>query len=80
MNENKSLKIRNILSIALVVLYAAGMLCMFLNAMQLGLLLWTLSTAGGLAVMYRLKAEEKKAAEAERLRKAAEGEDEKPCE
>ena len=54
---------------------AKSILCIVLIAFPIGLALWAVSLVGGLAVLYRIRAEENKAAEAERLRKAAEGED-----
>ena len=66
---------KSILCIVLIVCYTVGMVCMFVNAFPIGLALWAVSLVGGLAVLYRIRVEENKAAEAERLRKAAEGED-----
>ena len=66
---------KSILCIVLIVCYAVGMICMFVNAFPIGLALWAVSLVGGLAVLYRIRVEENKAAEAERLRKTAEGED-----
>lgn len=71
---------RSILCIVLVVCYVVGMLYMLFGAFPIGLLLWVLSTVGGIAVLYSIRNAERKAAEAERLKKAAEGEDEETCE
>lgn len=57
-------RIRNIICIALVVCYIAGLLCMFLNALAAGLALWALSTIGGVAALFHIRnAEEKTAAQ-----------------
>ncbi len=59
-NQLKSLK--NIVCIVLVIFYIAGMLCMFLNNFPLGFPLFTLSTLGGMGVLYYIKRQEEKAA------------------
>ncbi|MEE1199378.1 MAG: hypothetical protein U0L09_01885 [Christensenellales bacterium] len=71
---------RSIISLILVICYGAGLLCMLLNAFPIGLALWSISTIGGLAVMYHLRVEENKKAEAERLRKIAENDGDESCE
>lgn len=79
-NKQSLRRVRNVICLLLVACYVAGMLCMLLNAFPIGLALWVISTAGGLAVMYHIKIEENKIAEAERLKKAAEGSEDEPCE
>lgn len=72
---NKNQRIRNLLCIALVALYAVGLLCMFLDALNAGLALWVVSTIGGIAALYHIRnREEKEAFERDR------NEDDKPCE
>lgn len=67
---------KSILCMVLVLLYAAGMVCLILNQVEIGMLLWTLSLLGSAAVLYHFKRKRDQAAEAERLRRAAEGEPE----
>ena len=71
---------KSILCIVLIVCYAVGMVCMFVNAFPIGLALWAVSLVGGLAVLYRIRVEKNKAAEAERLKKAGEDGDDEACE
>lgn len=76
---------RSVLCIVLIACYVIGMLCMFIDALPIGLSLWTISLVGSLAVLYKIKIDENKAAEDECLRKAAEGSDDEdgedqPCE
>lgn len=78
MNHNH--RARSILCIVLVACYAIGMACMLLNAFPIGLMLWVISTVGGLAMLYHIKEKERKAAEAERLKKESESGDDKACE
>jgi len=59
-NQLKSMK--NIMCIVLVILYAAGLLCMFLNNFPAGFLLFTVSTLGGMGMLYYMKKLEEKAA------------------
>ena len=56
------------------------MVCMVVNAFPIGLALWAISLVGGLAVLYRIRVEENKAAEAERLKKVGEDGDDEACE
>lgn len=67
---------KSILCIVLILMYAAGMVCLILNKVELGMLLWTISLLGSLAVLYHFKRKRDQAAEAERLRRAANGESE----
>ena len=69
---------KGILGLILVLFYAAGMLCLILNAVPAGMLLWTVSLLGSCAYLYHFKRDQQ--AEAERLRRAANGEDESQCE
>lgn len=66
-------QLRNILCIGMVILYAAGLICFFLGAMEQGFALWGISTVGGFLLLYFIRkrredAEEKKS------------EDDSPCE
>ena len=64
-------RIRAIICLVLVICYAIGMLCMFIDAFAIGVALWAVSLVGGFAVLYSIKTAERKAAEAERIRKEA---------
>lgn len=78
MNTNH--RARSILCIVLVALYVIGMACMLLNAFSIGLALWVVSTVGGIAVLYHIKDKERRAAEAERIKKESESGDDESCE
>lgn len=80
MNKQNNNRARSILCIALVACYAVGMVCMLLNAVPLGLILWAASTVGGLAVLYNIKDKERRASEAERMKKESEAGDDEACE
>ena len=71
---------KGILGLILVLFYAAGMLCLILNAVPAGMLLWTVSLLGSCAYLDHFKRKRDQQAEAERLRRAANGEDESQCE
>lgn len=43
---------KSILCLVLILLYAAGMICLILNAFTLGMFLWTVSLLGSIAVLY----------------------------
>lgn len=78
--KNNTKRIKSIVCIILIACYAIGMLCMFIDAFAFGVALWAVSLVGGLAVLYGVRNEERKAAERERLEKAAKGGDDEPCE
>lgn len=71
---------KGILGLILILFYAAGMLCLILNAVPAGMLLWTVSLLGSCAYLYYFKVKRDRQAEAERLRRAAGGEDDSSCE
>ena len=73
-------RVKSIVCIALIVCYVVGMLCMFIDAFAFGVALWAVSLAGGLAVLYGVRNEERKAAELERLEKVAKGGEDETCE
>lgn len=77
---NMNHRARSILCLVLVACYVVGMACMLLNAFSLGLILWVVSTVGGLAVLYHIKDRERRAAEAERLKKESERGEDEACE
>lgn len=68
----KNLNKRNVICIALVVCYVAGLLCMFLNQLNAGLALWAISTVGGFFALYHIRSAEEKA---EAQKEAKNGED-----
>ncbi len=43
---------KSILCMVLILLYAAGMLCLIFNAVSVGMFLWTVSLLGSIAVLY----------------------------
>lgn len=69
---NKRL-LRSLLCIVMVVLYAAGLLCFFLSALEAGFALWAISTVGGFLLLYFIRERDETADQ----KKA---EDEPPCE
>ena len=62
---------RSLLCIGLVICYAAGMVCMLLDAFPIGLMLWAISTVGGLGALHWIRVSEEKTQESE---------DDQPCE
>lgn len=59
-------KLRSILSLILVALYAAGLIAMLASSVQLALILWVVSTLGGIGLLYWIHTEnERRKAEAE---------------
>lgn len=45
-------RVRAIVALMLVVLYIAGLIAMFVSSVQLGLILWVVSTLGGVGLLY----------------------------
>ena len=76
MNHNRY--IRSIVCIVLIVLYIAGLLCMFFSAPSQGIALWVLSTVGGLFALYYIRSKEEKDA-AQDAQHSGDGDDQ-PCE
>ena len=73
---NRNQRIRNIVCIVLVALYAIGLVCMFLNAFGVGLALWVASTVGGMAALFHIRNKEEKDA----FERGKGDGDDKPCE
>lgn len=74
-------RIRSIVCIFLVVCYALGLVCLFLNQTQAGLALWVFSTVGGLVVLFHIKNREaKEQAMKEAAEKQAKDGENKSCE
>ena len=65
---------RNIVCVALVALYFAGLVCMFCGRLGAGIALWAVSTVGGFAALYHIRNRQEKDA----ARKQAD--EDKPCE
>lgn len=63
----KSNPIRSVLAILLVALYAAGLIAMFMGSVRAGLILWTVSTLGGIALLFWLRELKKRAEDAEKI-------------
>ena len=59
-------RLRAFTALLLVVLYIAGLVAMFASSVQLGLILWVISTLGGGGMLYWLHTREKKGEEAAR--------------
>ena len=54
------IRFRRFIAVALVVLYAIGLLLLFFGFVQPALVLWIISTAGGILLLYLLKKKEEK--------------------
>lgn len=55
---------RTIVCLVLTVMYALGLVLMLAKQMDLGLLLWGVSTVGGMGVLYYINKKEKAAKQA----------------
>lgn len=55
---------RTIICLVLTVMYALGLVLMLAKQMDLGLLLWGVSTVGGMGVLYYINKKEKAAKQA----------------
>jgi len=64
-------RLRAIAALALVALYALGLVAMMTGRVQLALILWVVSTLGGIGLLYWIRTVTKRKEEAE---KAARGE------
>ena len=58
-------RLRAAVSLVLVALYAAGLIAMFASSVQTGLILWVVSTLGGIGLLYWIHTVEKRQAEPE---------------
>ena len=58
-------RLRAAVSLVLVALYAAGLIAMFASSVQTGLILWVVSTLGGIGLLYWIYTVEKRQAEPE---------------
>lgn len=57
-------RLRSITALVLVALYIAGLIAMFMSQVQLGLILWVVSTLGGGGMLYWLHTRNKHREEA----------------
>ena len=62
-------KIRAGLSLILVALYAVGLIAMLAGQFRLGLILWVISTLGGIGLLYWIREMNKRAEDAEKIAK-----------
>lgn len=51
--------LRSVISLALVAMYVLGLIAMLTSRIQLGLILWVVSTLGGIGLLYWIKTAEK---------------------
>ena len=68
MNDKNDLfrKLRAVAAIALVALYAAGLVAMLTSRVQLALILWVVSTLGGIGLLYWIRTMNKRKEDAEK--------------
>ena len=69
MNDQLRKRMRTILSLVLVVLYLIGLVVMITGSFQAGVYLWMISTLGGIGLLYWIRTQERKKAEAEQISK-----------
>ena len=68
-------RLRAVAALILVALYVAGLIAMLMSNVQLGVILWVISTLGGIGLLYWIKTVKKGAEEAARAEDAPSGED-----
>lgn len=51
--------LRSVVSLALVAMYVVGLVAMLTSRVQLGLILWVVSTLGGIGLLYWIRTAEK---------------------
>lgn len=66
-------QLRNMMCIIMVIVYAAGLVCFFMSAVEAGLGLWAISTVGGFLLLHFIR-------EREEAKAQEKPEDEPPCE
>lgn len=59
-------RLRSIVAILLVVLYAAGLVAMLTSRVQVALILWVVSTLGGIGLLYWIHTMNKRREDAEK--------------
>ena len=69
-SECQARQIRKVICLILVAMYLVGLVMMIAAAFQVGLILWVVSTLGGIVLLFWMRAMEKRAADA---KAAAEG-------
>lgn len=60
-------RLRSIVAILLVVLYAAGLVAMLTSRVQVALILWVVSTLGGIGLLYWIHTMNKRREDAEKF-------------
>ena len=68
MNDRNALlrKVRAIVALALVALYVLGLMAMLTSRVQLALILWVVSTLGGIGLLYWMRTVTRRKEEAEK--------------
>ena len=68
MNDRNALlrKVRAIVALALVALYVLGLVAMLTSRVQLALILWVVSTLGGIGLLYWMRTVTRRKEEAEK--------------
>ena len=68
MNDRNALlrKLRAIVALALVALYVLGLVAMLTSRVQLALILWVVSTLGGIGLLYWMRTVTRRKEEAEK--------------
>lgn len=66
-------RLRGAAALVLVVLYAAGLVAMLASNVQLALILWVVSTLGGIGLLYWIKTVKKAEEEAAKAQGAEDG-------
>jgi len=60
-------RLRTVLSLLLVGLYAAGLVAMLAGGFQAGLYLWGISTLGGIGLLYWVRTRERREEDADKI-------------
>ena len=57
--DSQKRALRSVVSLALIAMYVLGLVAMLTSRVQLGLILWVISTLGGIGLLYWIKTAEK---------------------
>ena len=63
-------KVRSIVALILVALYVLGLVAMLASRVQLGLILWVVSTLGGIGLLYWIRQQRERKEAEEKARQA----------
>ena len=63
-------KVRSVLAILLVALYIAGLVAMLASQVRLALILWVVSTLGGIGLLYWIRTMDQRAEDAKKREQA----------